>query len=945
MNVTDTQKKYLYWGGGGVVVIAIIIGLVFALKSGSKKTNLSQVDVLITNPKGIRNEKTLSIDVSNMGVADFISAIVSETHFIKDITSIAWSSIIINNDSVALDTRGQISKNDPVANFTGKNPKNIAVRANYIIICSGNKPSCSPCVNGQAQGAVCDGSGNWVCGPVSACPPPSELTNCCVNNPAGPVGTCVNGVITCGQCPEDKKPDCGKPGCSLIGPVCTSTGWVCSPGKACPTQEDLKECKCPEGKNPSCHVDSSGNASIICSTCQGTPKTCDTECDMCGPVCLPDNTWGCKAGVKCPPLSSLYKCCPDPDKPVAVCPEPEKNPTEDCGSGVNMITCKGCGDKPTTPGPNGEYKECLQGGSCDGHGWVCTPNGWVCVPGVACPSAEFDMSQCCSGDRKISQCFTGPGSNNVPGPYNCVQCNCPTGESGLPANQCGGKGVCNTCCPDGTDIVQCGAGCLCCPKERANCHQMICCPDGTIHKNGECVVVCGQDTSGNPFTCDTNQSCLEIDGLSPAQKTELQNEYGSDVRIDPKNNSAFVCKTDNQSCIYTNESSIPASIDNYYPCLAFPDASDSNIAYCTSDTGSNISTCFNSYKNKDECNNDKNCTWRDVLEYIGENKSIDQSVENIITDINNIQGKSGGYYCDSENGKISYSRVIAYGSSGCDWDSCWSRMAQPGIIDVKYNTETGNCIALQSCSDPTAGLNSYNTGQDGNKVPNPDRVNIFKNGNSSFPECKGSSCPIPSSDKSVKCGQNGKLYLNCDTCSDNQLCVETGKCRCVDPSGNILEGIGGRKCNTKMGTITTSDNYMGIPSTPSKNYGVVGFSPVNSLDFKWTRSTDETKTNPTCLFKDNTKCLGSGGSSGQNLCITGYDTSGYPCQKVNMNMPSGASNYSGNVNSLGGEGTLFMLSDNSGYWSNSLTSPLTQSWSLNKNLTQDDYDYLNQNYD
>jgi hypothetical protein len=64
-----------------------------------------------------------------------------------------------------------------------------------------------------------------------------------------------------------------------------------------------------------------------------------------------------------------------------------------------------------------------------------------------------------------------------------------------------------------------------------------------------------------------------------------------------------------------------------------------------------------------------------------------------------------------------------------------------------------------------------------------------------------------------------------------------------------------------------------------------------------------------------------------------------------MNMPSGASNYSGNVNSLGGEGTLFMLSDNSGYWSNSLTSPLTQSWSLNKNLTQDDYDYLNQNYD
>jgi hypothetical protein len=351
---------------------------------------------------------------------------------------------------------------------------------------------------------------------------------------------------------------------------------------------------------------------------------------------------------------------------------------------------------------------------------------------------------------------------------------------------------------------------------------MKCCPVGTVYDgNGNCVVVCGTDSSGNAFACDVDQSCLEIDGLNPNQIAELEKEYGSKVRIN--NNSAFICKSNNLSCQYGNESSLPPSIDNYYPCLPLP-SSDSSVAYCTSDDQTKISTCFNSHNNESTCVKDPNCTWRDVMKYVSSNLDINGSIQKIQTDMNVIQGKSGGYYCDSTQDKTSYSRVIAYPSSGCDWDSCWSRLAQPSIIGVRYNADTGNCIAMQSCNNPSAGMNSWSTSAGGSnpgqRVPNPDKVNIFGNNNSSFPACQGSSCPIPSSDTAFKCGTNGKIYSGCDKCTNQQTCVDSDTCDCSQA------GMYGKNCDVRVGTLQYSDdqgnlylNYdMAYPANANVNF-------------------------------------------------------------------------------------------------------------------------------
>jgi hypothetical protein len=366
----------------GVLIFLAVIGLViwYFLKGNTSSADNITVDLTLYGPNNRKNTWSTVYQQSNLknqSINDFIgSVIVSSKIITQKFTNISWNNIAVNTKILPID-KGHIS--DTIAklnlfSFFGNSiPQKVSVSATYTAVCLDNeKPLCDPC---KGQIAVCN-NGNWVCQDNQRCPSSEELVACCLNNSAGPFPTCKNNIVSCGPCPEDKKPDCGEPTCYGFGPLCTATGWICAKFQQCPT--DLSSC-CPTGLFASCQQQ--GNQHVVsCAPCDDSnPPKCDPDCDMSGLVCGADGKKHCQKGVSCPPADILKTCCSENKFPV-------------CSSTSTKVQCIDCPDPKPTSDPN--YQKC-QNGSCLGHGWVCTNNGWVCLPNQVKPPENFDYSQCC----------------------------------------------------------------------------------------------------------------------------------------------------------------------------------------------------------------------------------------------------------------------------------------------------------------------------------------------------------------------------------------------------------------------------------------------------------------------------------------------------------------------------------------------------------------------
>jgi len=883
------SRKVIFFGflGAGIIT-AIILLIVFLVHKAS--SSQVTINIAVTSPQS----KSASIKVSksvvqSATVGAMISSVLQTSKIIPyNPNEIFWNTISIDQQAVPIQ-QGQVTQQAQITNFltflnlsSSSIPSSLSFTFSYSHVCNpSNKPTCNPC---QGQTAVCTETG-WQCLNNQTCPNPSELINCCQDNPNGPYASCQNGIVSCGGCPGTI--NCGDPGCGAIGPYCTATGWVCAPGQTCPAPAVLSTCCTGAGIFASCQ-----NGLILCSTCQDSnPPSCPPDCQMSGLVCGANGKYTCQKGVQCPPADILQSCCP-PDTPFASC------------SGSSIV-CSNCSGQPY-PLSDPNYEKCQQG-TCEGHGWKCTATGWVCLPGQQCPPQNI-WSTCCQNSVGPNVPYCDPISN-------CIKCACGPGYTGCGNMACSGQTPtqCQTvCCPNGTPctIDKLTGQCICCASGQA-CNGQ-CCPDGTVCDSGsnQCVAICGNDSNGNPVTCSASQSCMMIENLDPNTIAALEKEYGSAVRIN--DNVAYICMNQQGCQFIGNEIASPAIQDNYYPCFSFPDSSPpdpnnpgpgyctekdnsgtkacnqhSHVADCNQDANctwgngvcqakqSNIAHCFSKYSDQASCQTDSSCDWRNVLQYMADDPNNWQQIQ---TEMAVGQNNPLGNYCDPTNGGTSYQRVVVFnGNSACNWDDCWGRVAQPGVSDVVFNPSNGVCVALQNCDAiGNNNVNVYmNNPQTGLPVPNPYQVAMpSKVTASTFGNCNSTSPPATSSGVTYNTS-TGRLVPLVYTCapdpngSGGQVCVQD-----VNGDGIYTDSTCGSACTCAPGyTNIAGQCYKNIFT--SGDYSDSGFDACNSSPcFSASCSAD------------NNPCNGNGGNSWVASCH-GTCGSGCTCDCVLQTVPAG----------------------------------------------------------
>lgn len=837
MPLTEMNKNIIKWGLVGLVGLGLIIAVVFLLKKSSQ-TNSVTIKLTLQGPYPKPQTATMSLDkgiLPSLAVGQFIGSVIQTTKILPwSINNTYWIGMSISGKTVQI-SDGKITDKAAQQNLynllgISSPPTSISLSATYKNSCSPNNypTNLDPCLG---QTGVCTSTG-WTIVDYQYCPPEGII---CCTDPDNPYQTCgEDKKVVCKTCPGTI--DCGEPGCGLIGPKCTATGWVCAPGYACPTGPSLNAC-CTGTDHATCTM-VGGRANLVCSGCTGTPPSCTPDCNMCGLVCNEDGTWSCRQGAYCPSESITNSCCTNPDNPHSYCSSPITNGPPCTGPAGNVgVKCDNCQSSTKPPDP-----KCIQG-SCEGHGYVCTSTGWICAPGVTCPDpTKFgSWQQCCPTGYMANNPYCDPDSH-------CIKCGCPVGYTGCGgAINCGAPhSQCNQiCCENDIPCNQTSSGeCLCCPKSQIcnlSSGTTVCCGAGEICSPGVgCVAACGIDpTTGTGVSCNVGETCIVVDNLTPAVISRLKQEYGNKVRFNSITNptEAFLCLQDSSSCNFNVVGglvAVPAAVQNYYPCYNFPTNPTTNRAgYCTEKDNtssqscavhetitdcknadgpctwkngmclsntSQIANCFP--LNPDQCSANANCTWRDVMKYMTTDSNPRNTWKQIQIELATGQGDYMGHYCASPDG-TPYQRVVVIpGNTSCSVEDCWGRFAQPGLVDMEFGkTSDGTssmCVALQPCNpaSPVTTQTYAIVGSGphvGEKVANPDNVPLPPNiMSSTFVNCS-TSPPCPD-----QCDPStGRLVVPSYICASDPQAPSPGQiCQLVyDGSGNFTESTCGASCS------------------------------------------------------------------------------------------------------------------------------------------------------
>lgn len=738
------------------------------------------------NSKTSETQKKLSQEIKNIPINIEITG-ATNNKYKSEIPSKLFSDLTINNlinryininhtkffNSISLNNKiiqtsnGLIMKgNTKLIDFLTKDEqKELSLKINYKWNCDdNNKPLCNDNPK-LAQDAVCTEEG-WICQDNLKCPDPNKLIGVCTDQNV-PVAFCdpITKIVSCRPC-TGPNPNCN----DFATPQCTSTGYTCNPNTKCPV--DLSNYRCEKTSEKFfCNVEN-GRSYTGCTSCTDSKLSCsnisDSDKKLCSSVCI-NGEWVCKQGIQKKARSGI---CNDPNAPYPALPDPENFAADirdypNCLSSLNnnySITCTNCKDKkgniipyPTTD-PN--YEKCMRG-SCEGHGWVCTENGWVCKPNQVQPNPNnFDYNLCCDSDRQ-------PEWDNT---TKCIKCKCSNGKSLCPSGtdlKCGDRGT-TKCCDNGECKLDKFIPNLhgCCNTELCSLtrENPKCCPLGTRCKSqGVCGSICGN------LTCDENETCIKIDNVEGSNLTWFQNKQAEigNQKIDIQGNTVRFCKS-KSDCTHSNEFAIPAAISNYYPCRPFKqNQTTSRLGYCKSKNENDAKYCYDSK----DCSDSSKCEWRDILSYMtsGSGTLIDK-VNNINSDLENIT-QNYGNFCSTDND--SYGRIISYSHDNpqsCNWESCWTLMAQPGIKNIEYDSKSGSCVGIQSCGEGgnLPRMQSYVVNNNQSQTPasqkpisTTGRCELDSRGNPTGPNCPQTDfatcstlpvnyCPVPS-----------KLNYNC----------------------------------------------------------------------------------------------------------------------------------------------------------------------------------------
>lgn len=722
----------------GIIVLVVGLGLLLYFLLRKKSTSLSlntTVNVVLSDPyRAINSSVVMSkSSLQTLTINDFLEDVFDNIDMPIILSNIYWTQLSINSITLTI-SQGQIQNTStPLLQFINETtiPGAITISGGFQSTCI--LPATGSCNICLGQTLVCSATG-WACSSdYAVCGTGPEIYTCC--DETDPFVTCNNGTATCGQCPGSI--DCSggttEQLCQGWGPLCTATGWICALNQTCPS--DLSQC-CTDVANPYAQCI---NNNVQCFPCPGTGPPCPANCSMDGLVCVGTGvnmSRQCLPNTTCPPQSVLFTCCTDPRFPVPFC----------ASTGISCINCD-----------NMPKIVCEE--SCNGNGLVCTATGWVCLPNQQCPTSASVISTCCSNDM-IPYCDSS----------NCIKCACPQGYTGCASysQQCSGTNApsdgCSICCPEDTPctVDPITNKCLCCEASQvcSSGGNPICCPPGTMCNSGQCDAICGISDTGSPIFCPNGQECAVIENITPAMEARMKSSYPNAVFnvATNGNTNAYICMP-TSTCSFSNEYSTPASINNFYPCYSFPmngisvpDPTQPGIGYCIETSvsvdpsgfcigpsvGSTGSICFANATSTD-CIANENCVWRNVLEYVTNTSDPQTAARQLQCDIAFLQNNKNGNYCDPTNNEAAYSRVISYQGISCDWTDCYTKLSQPNVIDVYYNTDTGVCAGIQACNAAAgSGMSSYTINNSGVQTP-IDGVSLPD----SIPSCTNATvCPI-----------------------------------------------------------------------------------------------------------------------------------------------------------------------------------------------------------
>ncbi len=643
------------------------------------------------------------------------------------------------------------------------------------ISCPTEKPPCEE--NCFGQGLVCTANG-WECKNGVKCP--SDMSKCCDSNT---VPTCdsKNNCVKC-EC-ETGLTSCTEPVCGgiqsseWISPVCCgndppcnkpigATDYMCcDESRACYDSNSQKYVCCPAGTE--CK---NGECSVICGkNTDGTNNLCDSN-NSClisenlsaNDIALLKKKLGSENVKVDMATGNVYTCVPENESctfdnlPVVFpnkngefypCYEFPTNESISCDS--NIIG----NDQKTLDKYCGHSKSKLD---CEN-------------PIVVLNNTTFNTLKSSPNiSQAITDCFSGSNPDCVAA-VNCV-------DSSFNETATLGKGTAISS-PRTSELTGCvsftrSPSVICewsnntCVGKPVNCEKT-----DTDNSAGYCISKneTAFDRKNLESDCSNNTSLLDCEfpymeypnmqAWNMAGTSEHTTLFEAQTACDnnDKCNSITQCMTGNGGNTgFQERNGFPVNDSGEY-CTTYSRTASNK---CVWNNGKCVSNRCESITNDKQCENNTNCEWRNVLDFLGSGNGPESNIEQLNKELTYITGNKHGNYCSSDNG--AFSRVVGLtASSDCSPLDCWKHVGGSGITDIEFiKGNNGNyCLFTENCESKPSFSTVINSQGNSSSVPE------YSVSETAFGNCSAVNFPT-NVDPSYHAGLNGTIVENRWACSN-----------------------------------------------------------------------------------------------------------------------------------------------------------------------------------
>lgn len=436
-------------------------------------------------------------------------------------------------------------------------------------------------------------------------------------------------------------------------------------------------------------------------------------------------------------------------------------------------------------------KDCGSGSTWDEDTQTCIA---FCIDDKSC-----DSGQSCVNNR----CCSYPACKTKDGDKCCQNCTPDTNNPNL-----------NICC---SQLQTCSIN-----------GKSVCCQGAQICNENVCVDPCGP--KGSTIGCKAGEQCLQIKNVTQSSNMYKQLSLNKNNQVEKNVDGTYnfySCIDENNTCMSSPAFSVPASVQNFYPCFDIDKSNtDTGLGFCSSkDTDTvHINICkLNS--SKSICTENNNCQWYDLLSTNKEN------IDELNNKISQTFEEDNGYYCGDQTKNLSRLYGTTFDTSyKCGFENCVAFTANPTVTDVYYDATTGNCTSLQSCTTKgNLGTNLTNKST-GEIIPtscaitgNLDCAQFANSSQICDPSTGlirnfGYNCLKPGTQSIQRDGTCicNKTYAgtNCQysdaiTCNNNGIVDKDGNCTCNTPPNHNYYGLFyGPTCNIPIGADLINGKFV-----------------------------------------------------------------------------------------------------------------------------------------